>query len=239
VLPFAHFEPPSHTSKLTKKGVFVRNQSIVVILALALSGCAAPKPGTPEAVANNEIKREKKAVETVQKSIQELPEWFTEAPVSETHLYDVATSTSSDLQMALDKAILDAKYRLADRLRSQMSGKMKRFVEETGGAKDPQLLQETSKVISNMFTDVNAAGYRVSKKKITPQGEGYRAYVLLEYPIGEANKVLAQDIKSNQIVEARVRASAAFAELEASIKTSREVGQAKPSEPPANTTEKK
>ena len=84
----------------------------------------------------------------------------------------------------------------------------------------PQPGAATSKVISSLFTDVNAAGYHVSKKKITPQGEGYRAYVLLEYPLGEANIVLSQEIKNNQIVETRVCASAAFAELEASIKAS-------------------
>ena len=217
----------------------MRNHSLPILLSLVLTACAAPKPGTPEAAAVAEAKREAKAVATTQKTVQDIPEWFTESPTSESYLYDVATATSSDLQMALDKAVLDAKYRLADRLRSNMSGKMKRFIEETGNAKDPQLLQETSKVISNLFTDVNAAGYRVSKKKITPQGEGYRAYVLLEYPLGEANKVLSQEIKNNQIVETRVRASAAFAELEASIKASREGATAKAPDAAAAKVENK
>jgi len=194
---------------------------LAILLAIVLAACAAPKPGTPEAAAKAEEIREKQAVESAQKTVREMPEWFTEPPSSNSVLYDVATATSADLQLALDKAVLDAKYRLADRLRGQMNGKMKRFIEETGGAKDPQILQETSKVVSNLFTDVNAAGYRVSKTKIIPQGAGYRAYVLVEYPIGEANKVLIEEVKKNQVVEARVRASAAFAELEANVKSGR------------------
>jgi hypothetical protein len=207
------------------EGLMKSPKAFLITISLLLTGCTTPISGSPDPAAKAEEKREKKALETVQKTVLEIPEWFTVPPASDTHLHEVATATSADLQMALDKAILDAKYRVADRLRSQMSGKMKRFVEETGGAKDPQLLQETTKVISNLFTDVNAAGYRVSKKKIIPQGEGYRAYVLVEYPIGEANRVLAQEIKNNQVVEARIRASAAFAELEANIKTAREGSQ--------------
>ena len=203
----------------------MRHLSIVLAASLLLAACATSQSGTPEAVARAEEKREQKSLAVVQMTVQELPEWFTEPPVSETHMFDVATATSADLQLALDKAILDAKYRLGDRLRSQMSGKIKRFVEETGGAKDPQLLQETTKVVSSLFSDVNAAGYRVSKKKIIPQGEGYRAYVQVEYPLGEANKILVEEVKRNQVVEARVRASVAFAELEASIKPGGQAGQ--------------
>ena len=41
----------------------------------------------------------------------------------------------------------------------------------------------------------------------------YRAYVLMEVPIGEANKVLAAQIKANEHLYTRFRAAQGFKEL--------------------------
>lgn len=195
----------------------------ILIAAGVLTACSStPKPGTPEAVAKVEEKRQEQAVKATVKAVSDIPEWFIDTPCDhERMVCGVATASSTDLQLALDKAVIDAKYSVADKLKGLMSGKLKRFVEEAGGAKDPQLHQETSKVISNLFVDVNTAGYRVSKKKVLSEGTSYRAFVLIEFPVGEANRVLIDETRKNQAVEARVRASKAFADLEAEIQAQR------------------
>jgi len=201
----------------------MQSKLIPLALALALVGCASSNKkdtSVPPAVAQAQ---QAKAAESarVQQIASDIPDWFIKPPQNESMLYAAATAASPDLQLAIDKAVNDAKAQLADRLNGEMSGKMKRFIEESGSASDPQLLQETSKVTSALFTSVNLAGYRVSDKKIVPQGTLFRAYTLLEYPIGEANRVLVSEIKKNQSVETRLRASKAFADLEAEIEAAR------------------
>jgi hypothetical protein len=51
--------------------------------------------------------------------------------------------------------------------------------------------------------------------------DGYRTFVLIEYPLGEANQVLVEGVKSNQRVHAKLRASKAFAALEDEIVAAR------------------
>lgn len=191
--------------------------------AILLAACSStPKPGSPEAVIKVEEKRQEQVTKAVVKAVSDIPDWFVDVPCDhERMVCGVATASSSDLQMAVDKAIIDAKYSVADKLRGMMSGKLKRFVEEAGGAKDAQLHQETTKVISNLFVDVNTAGYRVSKKKVIAEGNSYRAFAMIEFPVGEANRVLVDEARKNQAVEARVRSSKAFADLDAEIKAQR------------------
>ena len=57
--------------------------------------------------------------------------------------------------------------------------------------------------------------------KVLAQGTKYRAYVLLQYPIGKANKMLVDQVKKSRVLEARMRASKAFKELEDDIKNAR------------------
>ena len=45
----------------------------------------------------------------------------------------------------------------------------------------------------------------------------YRHYVLLEYPIGEANKAFANEIRQNEILATQEAADAALAELVATL----------------------
>ncbi len=191
--------------------------------AILLAACSStPKPGSPEAVIKVEEKRQEQVTKAVVKAVSDIPDWYVDVPCDhERMVCGVATASSSDLQMAVDKAIIDAKYSVADKLRGLMSGKLKRFVEEVGGAKDPQLHQETTKVISNLFVDVNTSGYRVSKKKVIAEGGSYRAFAMIEFPVGEANRVLVDETRKNQAVEARVRSSKAFADLDAEIKAQR------------------
>ena len=44
---------------------------------------------------------------------------------------------------------------------------------------------------------------------------GFRAYVLIRLPLGEANKVIVGKIKQSALLESRVRASRAYQALDA------------------------
>jgi hypothetical protein len=98
---------------------------------------------------------------------------------------------------------------------------MKEFVNEVGGANDAQLNRQVEIATQNVVTDVNLAGFRREDSKVVAQGTQFRAYVLLRYPLGDANRILLNQVKKNSQIEAKVRASKAFQELEKEIADAR------------------
>jgi hypothetical protein len=191
-------------------------------LAMTVVGCAKPKPGSPEAVYIEQQKQEEARSEAVEVTIDQLPDWFMTLPTDANSVYSAGTATSPDLQLAFDKATLNAKRVLADRINSLVSSKMKEFVAEIGQGEDTEVVTESERVTTNLITEVNINGYTQSDAQVIQQGSNYRAYILLQYPIGKANRILIDQIKQNRILEARLRASEAFKELEEEIERARE-----------------
>ena len=98
-----------------------------------------------------------------------------------------------------------------------MRGLWKSFNEEIGTGEDPTLLEQftqaTKTVVSTSLT-----GSKVTKKEIIEDGDNYRAYVLVQYPIGSASEELLKQLKKNEELYTRFRASQAFDELEDEVK---------------------
>ncbi len=90
------------------------NKIIVVIFCLIfITSCQTPNqaidtkiPEEYQADAEEQVEQRKKEIE---KSAVEIPDWFLEPELSGEFITSVATSTSTDLQMSYDKAILLAK----------------------------------------------------------------------------------------------------------------------------------
>ncbi len=188
------------------------------LLALALlAGCAAPAPGTPEAQAMIQQHKESAAKTTVDQT----PDWFISPPKDDVSLYAPGTASSSDMQLAIDKAALSAKRTLADSLNGLLSSKMKQFVSESGSGDDSQVVAESEQVTTNLITETNLSGYSRAQTKVVPVDGHYRAYVLLQYPMGNANRMLVEKVKRDQVLEGHLRASKAFEDLEKDIENAR------------------
>jgi len=196
------------------------NHARLVSLAatFALMACTAPQPGTPLWMAEQQQKRQDARVETVKAAVEDLPSWFTTPPTSDTAIYVPGTSISSDLQFAEDKAVLAAKRAMADRVNSRISGKMKEFLSESGTGENNHVLAESERVTSNLITEVNLAGYSITEKKFVPVGSQYRAYVLLQYPLGNTNALRTDQLNQDGLQQSKLRAAKAYQELEDEIK---------------------
>lgn len=199
--------------------------SLLICAALTISACSSPEPGTPAFTAMQEQKKLEARTDAVKSTVDDLPSWFTSPPVDEYSVYAPGTAISSDLQFAEDKATLGAKRVLADRINGKLSSKMKEFLSESGVGENSQIYAESERVTSNLITEVNVSGYNVTQKKFVPTGTQYRAYVLLQYPLGNANRMLLDQIKKNSLLEGKVRASKAYQELESDIKDARGSGK--------------
>ncbi len=134
------------------------------------------------------------------------------------HIYARAMSESRSQQHALNTAKNEGRVEIARQLESKIMAMFKRFIEETGGAADSELLQMTSDV-SRSVVATTLYGCKPVKEEVKEEKSGvYRAYVLMVMPIGEANAALMDRIKAHERMYTRFRASQKFKELSEEVK---------------------
>jgi hypothetical protein len=186
-----------------------------------IAACSSPKPGTPEFVRKQEEEQQKTAVKSVEASISKTPSWYLQPPQDANALYTTGTESSPDMQMAMDMAVLSAKRALAFQLGAKTSAMMKDFAGQTGTGNDAEVVREIDKVTKSVAADINLAGFIREKSEVIAEGKNYRAFALLRYPIGESNKIVADQIKKSKVLDTKLRASKAFQDLEQEIEAAR------------------
>ena len=133
-------------------------------------------------------------------------------PNNPDYLYARSTATSKDMQHAINSAKEEGRVEIARQMEARVSAMFKRFIEETGGGTDAELLRQTADV-SKSIVSTTLYGCRAKKEDVKKEGGLYRAYVLMEVPIGDANKVLMAQIKAHEHLYTRFRAAQGFKEL--------------------------
>ena len=147
----------------------------------------------------------------------DIPDWFTNVPKDPNLLYAAKTATSQDLQLALDKATTDARAEIGRQVEIKVEGLQKRFQEETGTSTDAQLLDQFTQA-NKTVVSTSLSGTQITKQKQTKDGNLWRAYVLVEYPVGAANEAFIKQIKNNEQLYTRLRATQTFNELNEEVK---------------------
>lgn len=131
------------------------------------------------------------------------------------HLYATGTGESADLQLAIDKAALNARTEIGRQLEINLNSLQKSFAEEVGGAGDELRQMYTSATKAVVSTQL--MGSKIKEQKYQQNKGKYRAVVLVEYPIGAANTALVNQIKKNENLYTRFQASESFKELDAEV----------------------
>ncbi len=144
------------------------------------------------------------------------PAWFDNVPQHPDTLFAAATATSRDLQMAITRAQQQSRANIASQVEVRLDGLNKQFQEETGMGQDADYASVMSVVIKEVVSQTLSgckAKYQVTKK----EGEIWRACVLMEYPIGAANARFLENLKKQQQIEQRIRATDAYKELDEEV----------------------
>lgn len=148
------------------------------------------------------------------KSLDNIPAWFMTPPKGDaSYLYATATSTSRDMQVAINKAKVTAQTSLAQSMRTKLGNLTKSFQEEVNSGEDSELLQQFTSATKTV-TNETLSGTAVEEQSLQNENGIYRAYVLMSLPIGAANQQLMEKIKANQNLYTRFRATKAFDELD-------------------------
>ena len=156
--------------------------------------------------------------EKVESQVDLIPDWYLEHPKSDESIYASGTAVTPDLQLAVDIAILNARTTLADRINGRLSSKTKNFVARIGSNDlDAAVAQDIQKATINLIADVDVAGYAVEQKEVIQDGPQYRAYVLLEYSDAEANKIIVNRLRKDNMLFEKIKATTAYKDLEESV----------------------
>lgn len=168
----------------------------VILLAAVVSlvGCAS-NPQTKIPQTQEPIKTENKYERvTTQVASLKVPDWFIQPPQStEQSLFTAGQATSTDLSMAVHKATLDADAKLAFQMKSRVEAMVKSYKADsaTSGA-------ESSEMLVRKLTRTSITGHHKVDSQITQEGRMFRVFVLMRYPLGDANKLLAEDSNIKQ-----------------------------------------
>jgi hypothetical protein len=131
----------------------------------------------------------------------DVPDWYLNKPEDPNFLH------------AVDKATQAARTEVGRQVEVKINALQKRFTEETGIGDDAQLLDQFTQA-SKTVVSTSLSGSKEKQKKIVKDGSNWRAYVLVEYPLGAAQEALREQIKKNEQMYTRFRASQTYKELD-------------------------
>ena len=189
---------------------------IMVTAASLLAACsAAPKPGTLDYAVQASQQRHETEMAQVKTVASEVPDWYVNPPKDEHALYAAGTANSTDLEFAIDKAILSAKRSLADRVNGSVSSQHKEYLQEGAGSAKPTLVSD--RTTTNKITDVVLTGYTVVQTKLVPSDTQYRAFVLLQYPLANLATGTTKQPDHEAAQDTKTKAAKAYDDLQKDI----------------------
>jgi hypothetical protein len=127
-----------------------------------------------------------------------------------------ATGSSRDYQLAIDKAMQDARVEMTRQLNSYVQALMKKFDEEVGITEDSELLGMYAKT-SKIVVDQSLVGSHITQKDVKQEGSIYKATVVMEAPLGQAREKLLEQIRTSEPLYQRFLNSESFKQLEEEI----------------------
>ncbi|HYV95936.1 MAG TPA: hypothetical protein VE967_00625 [Gemmatimonadaceae bacterium] len=146
-------------------------------------------------------------------TLKSMPKWYASPPKGDDKwIYSPATATSQDVQIAINKAQAEGRAGLASQLEVKYGALTRRFAEETGTGMGAQLLSEYEQTYKAVVSQV-LIGTRAKDQKFSVEAGVYRAWVLMELPVGEASKKLLEQLRQQEQLYTRIQATNAYKEL--------------------------
>lgn len=145
-----------------------------------------------------------------------VPKWFINVPVEEGKLFASTTATSRDMQLAIDKAITDARAEIAASAEARVESIQEDFSEEIGRDEMSTYLTSFSSA-TRIVTEMTLRGSVVLERSVQEDAGVWRAYVLMEYSTAAADAAFLDEVAKEEELYTRFRASEAFKRLDAQL----------------------
>jgi cell wall-associated NlpC family hydrolase len=152
----------------------------------------------------------------------DVPSWFLDdRPMDPYHIFAAATATAPRLQLASSQAANQARGDIAATIATRFQGLTQQYQEEVGAGPEAESVSQFVQTYKSVISQT-LIGAEVVERDIQREGDGYRAYVLMRMPIGEAQEELVAQVREGQNTFTPFRASEAFDELEQNVDEYRE-----------------
>lgn len=171
-----------------------KSLALTLIATAILAGCSATKPAETKIASPTPPVKESQVLPAPGKIEAPLtidvPPWYVKAPAStDEYMFITGTGLSSDLSMSRAKALLDAQHQLASKLNGVIDAATRQQRKDTAGTVNSDY---TSIIIRKNIIETSITGHHLEDSKIQAENRGYRTFVLVRYPVGDANKLLRQ-----------------------------------------------
>ena len=171
-----------------------KSLALTLIATAILAGCSTTKPAETQISSTTPPVKEVQTLAAPGKIEAPLtidvPPWYIKAPAStDEYMFITGTGLSSDLSMSRAKALLDAQHQLASKLNGVIDAATRQQRKDTAGTVNSDY---TSVTIRKNIIETSITGHHLEDSKIQAENRGYRTFVLVRYPVGDANKLLRQ-----------------------------------------------
>lgn len=157
----------------------------------------------------------------VRSSIDNRPEFMIKPPMdTEEYLFETGTGSSVRMEVAEEKAMIDASAKIARKLEQRVDAMQKSFVEEiAAGNNENSNFVESFTSVKKTITSATLKGMAKVESTLQPdeQQGGYRAFMLVRYPVGQAAELLNNALSREQELYVKFKESKAFKELQEEI----------------------
>jgi hypothetical protein len=143
-----------------------------------------------------------------------VPDWYVNPPHDEKNLVASGSATSSDMQLALTKAQTVARATLAEEMQATYKVLSKQFAEEVGRDDSNRLLDQFTRTVEAVV-NANLVNTTLRKQYLQQEAQGYRAFVIVTVARDDIAARLLKELKANEALYTRLRATQAFRDLEA------------------------
>jgi hypothetical protein len=127
----------------------------------------------------------------------DLPSWYIKPPAStDDYIWFAGTGYSSDLAMSREKALLDSQMKMADTLNGVLNAMVKQQKSDNAGS---VVTDKTSVTVKKIIANTVMTGHRIEDARVVSENRSYRTFILVRYPVGDANRLLkAQQQQKSQ-----------------------------------------
>ena len=152
-------------------GIDMNKLCYVVAMSMALWGCSSTK------------------MVEIPKSKGTVPEWFAKEPEKvENQIVVTATDSSKDMQFAIDKAMMNARVEMANRIGVKIESIVRESLKESAGGKMKDIDREVDRV-SKQVTNQYLSMYNREHLVVLKEDGGYRAFVMLKMSEDQGRKL--------------------------------------------------
>lgn len=155
---------------------------LVPLLVAVLSGCASKPSDRYDRRVYEERQRQ---TQEVKSAISNAPRWMTELPRSDSAVYENGTAVSRDMAMAVNKAKTIAYGKVCVSAGGRVDQQSRMFMTD----REDTSVEISELAIRSFCPAVDISGAETVETRMVPEGNRFRAYVLIALPTGEANTI--------------------------------------------------